>query len=111
MNHYLVKSGELEQVVVAADSNAAALWLMQSVMDQSCPSVIPDDNSPDPFLWVENGLQHLGESISVHRCDQAHYSESFDTLEILTEWKELVQAVCKMEKILSRGGSTLESIH
>lgn len=107
MAKFYVQSGEIAEVIHAVDSQAAALWLMNTVMETFFPAVAdatlaPVEIGSDPFEYLEDGLLLLGEEIFVSeqgfdRLD----SDQFDSIEIFTEWNELILAVAKLEKSFS----------
>lgn len=104
MAKFYVQSGELAEVIHAADSQAAALWLMNTVMETFFPAqadsrLEPVEIGSDPFEYLEDGLLLLGEEIFVSEqgFDRAD-SDQFDTIETFTEWNELILAVAKLEK-------------
>lgn len=111
MTKFYVKSGKIRKVIFAADANAAALWLMNIVMEKFYPDQTPGDVELDPFALIDGGLFLLADEVLVSR--QAFASDSsaegltadndverYDTVELFTEWNELVTAVRKMEKMI-----------
>lgn len=126
MTKFYVQSGKIKKVIFAADANAAALWLMNTVMDTFYPEQQQCGFDSDPFEVLEDGLMLLGEIVYVsqdgfdqidERLSTSDWSdaslstakngageaevEEFDALELFNEWNELVLAVAKMEAILS----------
>ncbi len=99
MNRYYVQSGEFSEIIHAADSNAAAMWLMHIVMETFFPDQRQIDFGSDPFEVLEDGLLLLGEEIRVSSDTfDDEKAKIFDTVETFTEWNELIIAVAKMQE-------------
>ena len=106
MTKFYVQSGKIKKVIFAADANAAALWLINIVMERFYPDQSRADVESDPFVLLEDGLTLLGQEIFVSKSgfDQSYSSDAelncFETVDLFAEWNELVLAVSKMEKML-----------
>ena len=101
MTKFYVKSGQIKKVIFAADSNAAALWLLNIVVDNFLPDEKRAEFEADPFKIFEDGLVLLGDQISVSRQSfEDEHADQFETMELFVEWNELALAVSKMEKML-----------
>ena len=86
---------------MAADANAAALWLINTVIETFYPQQMETGIDLDPFEILGDGLMLLGEKVVVEQTgfDQQN-PRSFDTIELLMEWNELLLAVSRMENLL-----------
>lgn len=101
MTKFYVKSGQIKKVIFAADSNAAALWLLNIVVDNFLPDEKRAEFESDPFKIFEDGLVLLGDQISVSsQAFEDEQADQFETMELFVEWNELAIAVSKMEKML-----------
>lgn len=104
MTKYYVQSGKIRKVIFAADENAAALWLINIVMERFYPNQKPASEDIDPFAFLEDGLTLLGDDVFVSKADnQPGDSQNgwrFETVDLFTEWNELLVAVTKMEKMI-----------
>lgn len=106
MHKYYVESGQLKKVIFAADANAAALWLVNIVMEKLYPQAANSEMDSDPFALLEHCLMLLDDEIRVSRqgfglpLEADPEPDWFETIEVFTEWNELVRAVAKMEKML-----------
>ena len=93
MPKFYVQSGNLEVVLQAHDSRCAAIWAVHRSLSHTLP-----------FLCEESGdyaeladLTRLGDCVTVSqrgfdRCD----AEVFDTLDIVTEWNQLLVALDRL---------------
>lgn len=106
MNRYDVQSGRIRKIIFAADPQAAALWLMNNFMETVFPDTVQPEFDSDPFEMLEDGLMLLADQVQVSSLSLDDDTvEWFDTLEIFTEWNELVLAVSRMDRVLSRPGA------
>lgn len=105
MNKFHVQSGKFKKVIMAADANAAALWLINTVIESFYPGQMETGFDFDPFEMLEKGPLLLGEKVIVEQTgfDQRNPS-SFDTVDLLMEWNELLLAVSRMENLLTTKG-------
>ncbi len=111
MTKFFVQSGKIKKVIFAADANAAALWLMNTVMETFYPEQYQTGFDSDPFEVLEDGLMLLEEEVFVSRDGfDREDAESFDALDLFTEWNELVLAVAKMESMLVHHQSQVECV-
>lgn len=112
MYKFHVQSGKIKKVIMAADANAAALWLINLVVETFYPQQL-ETGAVKPFEIMEDRPRLLGEFITVFQVNpQRQYPwETFDTMEILTEWNELVIAVSRMEKRLINHERKTSSSH
>jgi hypothetical protein len=94
MAKFYVQSGNLEVVLQAHDSRCAAIWAVHKTLGQSLP-----------FLCEEAGdyaeladLTRLGDSVSVsERGFDRVDADVFETLDIVTEWNQLLVALDRMQ--------------
>ena len=101
MTKFYVQSGKIKKVIFAADANAAALWLLNIVVDNFIPEEKRADFESDPFKVFEEGIVLLGDQIDVSEVAfEDPLADSFETMELFVEWNELALAVAKMEKML-----------
>ena len=102
MPKFYVQSGNLEMVLQAHDSRCAAIWAVHRTLGQTLP-----------FLCEEVGdyaalsdLTRLGDAVSVsQRGFDRSDADVFDTLDIVTEWNQLLVA---LDRLQARGASSAE---
>ena len=96
MAKFYVQSGELNLVLTANDSRAAAIWAVQRTMSQTLPFLC---DSPQDYLAL-TPVTRLGDTISVSErgFDDAS-TEVFDTLDVMTEWNQLLVAIDRIERL------------
>ena len=81
MTKFYVLSGKIKKVIFAADANAAALWLLNIVVDNFIPNEKRADFESDPFQIFEEGFVLLGDQIDVSEIGfDDPDGESFDTM-------------------------------
>ena len=94
MPKFYVQSGNLEMVLQAHDSRCAAIWAAHRTLGQSLP-----------FLCEEAGdyaeladLTRLGDSVAVsERGFDRTDADVFETLDIVTEWNQLLVALDRLQ--------------
>ena len=94
MAKFYVQSGNLEMVLQAHDSRCAAIWAVHRTLGQSLP-----------FLCEEAGdyakltdLTRLGDCVTVsERGFDRGDADVFDTLDIVTEWNQLLVAIDRLQ--------------
>lgn len=100
MAKYYVQSGNHKMVMTAADSQAAALWLIHCALKEVLPAY------DDPSLTVDerceialmHGLLKLDSAVSVNeRGFDRTDSEQFEAVEIINAWHQLMSALLKLE--------------
>src|SRR5262245_55425257 len=90
MPKYYVQSGRLEMVLQARDSRCAAIWAAHRTLSQTLPFLCEDE--ADYSLVAD--LTRLGETIRVsQRGFDRDDAAIFDTLDIVTEWNQLLVAI------------------
>lgn len=101
MAKFYVESGSLRLIVDAADARRAALWTVHRAMEHILPTEEEEldvDNLPE----IEPvGSMVLGDAIRLSERgfeneDVTHY----ETLDIVSEWSQLMQALTRMENEL-----------
>lgn len=102
MAKFYVESGSLRLVVDASDARRAALWAVH----RSLEHILPNENEEldvDNLPEVEPiGAMVLGDAIRLsergfENQDAVHY----DTLDVVSEWSQLMTALTRMERELS----------
>lgn len=98
MSKFYVQSGSLRCIYTAADSRSAAIWGVHRTLSQSLPFLCED---PQDYLALES-LTQLGETISVsQRGFDRDDATEFPTMEIVTEWNQLLVALDRLERRLA----------
>ena len=102
MPKFYVQSGNVEMVLQAHDSRCAAIWAVHRTLSQSLPFLCESANDYGAIA----DLTRLGDEIVVSergfdRADAQHY----DTLDIVTEWNQLLVALDRMQERLCNSGS------
>jgi hypothetical protein len=102
MAKYYVQSGTLRTVVQAESSRKAAIWAVHQAMQQ----VLPLDEEP-----AEAKRERIGSDRAAVLSGKVTVSESgFDreesttlpTLEVVTEWNQMVTTLDRLERLLYR---------
>lgn len=93
MSKFYVQSGSLEMVLQARDSRCAAIWAAHRMLSRSLPFLCDD---PADYTRLSE-LTNLGETIHVSQrgFDRAD-AIVFDTLDIVTEWNQLLVALDRL---------------
>ena len=100
MPKFYVQSGSLEMVLQAKGGRCAAIWAAHRTLGQSLP-----------FLCEETGdyaqladLTRLGDTIRVsQRGFDRHDAAVFDTLDIVSEWNQLLVALDRLQAAVGNG--------
>ena len=93
MPKFYVQSGDLKMVLQARDSRCAAIWAAHRTLSGTLPFLCEE---PADYSRLTD-LTQLGETIRVsqrgfHRDDAI----VFDTLDIVTEWNQLLVALDRL---------------
>src|SRR5262245_2683965 len=98
MPKFYVLSGNVELVTSAIHRRGAAIWGVHRTLSQSLPFLC--DESTD-FLALD-GLTRLGDTIRVSEqgFDRDDAAE-FDTLDIVSEWNQLLVAIDRLHERLA----------
>jgi hypothetical protein len=95
MPKFYVQSGNLQLILQAHDSRCAALWAVHRTLSQSLPFLC--DEPKHYVARHEDGC--LGETIHVHEQGFGRVDgDSFDTLDVLTEWNRLLVALDRLSE-------------
>lgn len=110
MAKYYVQSGTLRTIIQAESTQKAAVWAVHQVLGQvmnleSAPSSTNDsetDGYQDMTDWSQR-VTVIGSTVKVSeqgfdRCD----AKSHETLNIVSQWNELVSTLDRLEKMLYR---------
>ena len=105
MAKYYVQSGTMRTVVEAESSRKAALWAVHQAMLQVLP--IEDDGASTPEMKSERvkerGVAVLSTKVSVsERGFDRGDSTAMPTLEVVTEWNQMVTTLDRLERMLHR---------
>jgi hypothetical protein len=94
MPKFYVQSGNLEMVLQAHDSRCAAIWAVHRTLGQTLPFLCDE-----PGNYVELAdLTRLGDSVVVsERGFDRSDADEFDTLDIVTEWNQLLVAIDRIQ--------------
>ncbi|MGI9472951.1 MAG: hypothetical protein ACR2NZ_15530 [Rubripirellula sp.] len=105
MAKYYVQSGTMRTVVQAESSRKAALWAVHQAMQQ----VLPMEDDPETSLVTKSetvsrdGVAVLSQRVSVsQRGFDSADSASLPTMEVVTEWNDLVATLNRLEQMLYR---------
>ena len=102
MAKFYVQSGSLELVLQANDSRCAAIWAVHRTLSPSLPFLCEE---PGEYLALDEAGR-LGETIRVSQrgFDRAT-AAAFDTLEIVTEWNQLLVAIDRLQQRVAGAGA------
>ena len=94
MAKFYVQSGNLEVVLQAHDSRCAAIWAVHKTLGQTLPFLCEEAGD-----YVELAdLTRLGDSVSVsERGFDRTDADVFETLDIVTEWNQLLVALDRLQ--------------
>ena len=93
MPKFYVQSGRLEMVLQARDSRCAAIWAAHRTLGQTLPFLCEDESD---YAVLADTTQ-LGETICVsQRGFDRDNAAIFDTLDIVTEWNQLLVALDRL---------------
>ena len=103
MAKYYVQSGTMRTVVQAESSRKAALWAVHQAMQQVLP--MEDDPADSPASKSEHvsreGVAVLSQRVCVsQRGFDRDDSASLSTMEVVTEWNDLVATLNRLEQML-----------
>lgn len=105
MANYYVQSGTTRSMVQAESSRKAALWLVHQAMQQVLP--MDDDLSESPEAKSEKisrrGVAVLTATVTVsQRGFDRDDATTLPTLEVVSEWNQLVTTLDRLERMLYR---------
>jgi hypothetical protein len=97
MPKFYVQSGDVEMVLQANDSRCAAIWAVHRTLSQSLPFLC--ENAADYAAIAD--LTRLGDAIAVsERGFDRPEARWYDTLDIVTEWNQLLAALDRMQEAI-----------
>lgn len=103
MPKYYVQCGEMSRVVQSKDAMAAAVWSAHLELESRLSDEFWDTANPNDPGLIENedfidALSYFAETMNVSEIgfgrDEAG---EFLTIDVLTEWNQLVIALCRFE--------------
>src|SRR5262245_51571244 len=95
MAKFYVQSGSLELVLQAHDSRCAAIWAVHRTLSASLPFLCDE---PGNYRELADA-RRLGETIRVsERCFDSPGGYWFDTLDVITEWNQLLVALDRLQE-------------
>ena len=105
MSKYYVQSGTMRTVVQADTSRKAALWAVHQAMQQVLP--LEGNVTESGMLKTESagptGVSVLSQRVSTsERGFDRDDSTSLPTMEVVTEWNDMVVTLDRLEKMLYR---------
>ncbi len=106
MAKYYVQSGTMRTVVQADSSRKAALWAVHQAMQQVLPMAgeAPVSTELKSENVGEGGVAVLSQRVRIsERGFNREDSTSMPTMEVVTEWNELVVTLDRLDKMLYRG--------
>jgi hypothetical protein len=99
MPKFYVQSGNLEMILQAHDSRCAAIWAVHRALGQTLPFLCDDAGDYTELA----DLTRLGDSVTVsERGFDRGDADVFDTLDIVTEWNQLLVA---LDRLQTRGAA------
>ena len=95
MAKFYVQSGSLELVLQAHDSRCAAIWAVHRTLSPSLPFLC---NAAENYQALVDSLL-LGATIRVsERGFDSPGGHWFDTLDVVTEWNQLLVALDRLQE-------------
>ena len=95
MAKFYVQSGSLELVLQAHDSRCAAIWAVHRTLSPSLPFLCEEAGE---YLALDDS-RRLGDMIRVsERGFDSPGGAWFDTLDIVTEWNQLLVAIDRLQQ-------------
>jgi hypothetical protein len=105
MAKFYVQSGSLEMVLQAKDSRCAAIWAAHRTLSRSLPFLC--DEAADYAQLAD--LTQLGETIRVsQRGFDRDDAVLFETLDVVSEWNQLLVALDRLTASVERGVGNAE---
>ena len=100
MPKFYVQSGSVEMVLQAHDSRCAAIWAVHQSLSQSLPFLC--DEAEDYAAIAD--ITRLGDTIHVsQRGFDREDAQTFETLEIVSEWNRLLVALDRLQASVEGG--------
>jgi hypothetical protein len=105
MPKFYVQSGSLEMVLEALNSRCAAIWAAHRTLGQSLPFLCEE---PADYSQLADTTR-LGDTMRVsQRGFDRHDALEFDTLDVVSEWNQLLVALDRLAAGAERGGGSAE---
>jgi hypothetical protein len=99
MAKFYVQSGSIRAIVDSVDSDRAALWAVNEVMDGTLSlTEAAGDESETTTICKEPKTGFLGATIVVSEVGFDREDLVLDTLQVFRHWYELFQAISMMSK-------------
>jgi hypothetical protein len=105
MSKYYVQSGTIRTVVQADTTRKAALWAVHQAMQQVLPMEgnPADSNELRGDASGQEGIAVLSQRVRIsERGFDRDDSTSLATMEVVSEWNEMVVTLDRLEKMLYR---------
>ena len=103
MPKFYVQSGSLQLITTATDPRAAAIWAVHRALAPALPFLSEEEGAAsEPHSMGSSTPAALGETMHVSergfgRADGV----SLETLEVVTQWNQLLLAVDRLQKRLA----------
>jgi hypothetical protein len=103
MPKFYVQSGSLQLVTTATDPRAAAIWAVHRALAPALPFLSDEEDATSkPQPSGPSAVPTLGERVHVsERGFDGDDGASFETLEVVTQWNQLLLAVDRLQKRLA----------
>ncbi len=105
MAKYFVQSGTMRCVVQAQSSRKAAIWAVHQAMQQVLPMDDPCGVTPESKTEkaAHSGVSVLSTRVTIsERGFDRNDGTSVATLDIVSEWNQLVTTLDRLERMLYR---------
>jgi hypothetical protein len=103
MAKYYVQSGTMRSVVQAESTRKAALWAVDQVMQQVLPLTSDDSPQSNSEKVASRGVAVLSGKVTVsERGFDNTDATTMPTLEVVTEWNQMVTTLDRLERMLYR---------
>jgi hypothetical protein len=103
MPKFYVQSGSLQLITTATDPRAAAIWAVHRALAPALPFLSEEaDTVAAPEVPRCGPVAALGETVHVsERGFEQDDGVTYQTLEIVTQWNQLLLAVDRLQKRLA----------
>ncbi len=105
MAKFYVQSGTMRKVVQAESRRKAALWAVHEALQQILPMEDVGTDSPESksVAVSSQGVAVLAAKVSVsERGFEGSDATSLPTLEVVTEWNQMVTTLDRLQQMLYR---------
>ncbi len=101
MAKFYVQSGSFRLIVDATDARRAALWTVHRALEQILPNQDEELDVDHLPACEPVGAMVLGDAIRLsERGFDTTDTTQFETLDVVSEWSQLMMALSKMESDL-----------